>query len=269
MTEEDIRPIPKYMEKLIHKKDKEFYPNYYGFTRYYAYLSKFGKELVKVTVAVKSRGKKWFCKQVAVHGIHSEYCLVKDIEYFTIAGYVVGWYEQGLTKYRKWFETGKWELAYDRYFNLHAPILNAEYVLKFPEYKYSAADKYRRTNLFKYLRLYEQHPQAEMLVKFGLSAYATSKQILRKVGKDKSFRKWLIANVKEISAHEYYVGTLLLAYKTGKPLPQTQKFEEDKKRFCRSESYRDIKGVFRTDKKINRFLEYIFFLFQKIKMPFV
>lgn len=58
MTEKDIRPIPKYMEKLINKKDKEFYPNYYGQTRYYVYLTKYRKELVKVTVAVKSRGKK-------------------------------------------------------------------------------------------------------------------------------------------------------------------------------------------------------------------
>jgi len=258
MTEKDIRPIPKYMVKLIQRKDKEFYHGNYGHTRFYAYLSKYGKELVKVTVAVKSRGKnRWYCKQVAVHGIHSEYCLVKDIEYFIIAGYVVGWYKQGLTKYRKWYETDHWLQAYDKYFNLHAPIINIDYALKFPEYKYSAVDLYQRSNVFKYLRLYEQYPQAEMLVKFGLSAYATSKQILKKVGKDKTFRKWLISNAKEIPAHGYYVSTILMSYKTGKPLAKIQKFEEDKKRFCKSENYRAIKAVFGTDKELSKFLEYI------------
>lgn len=257
MTEKDIRPIPKYMEKLIWKKDKEFYPDYYGQTRYYAYLTKYRKELVKVTVAVKSRGKQWFCKQVAVHGIHSEYCLVKDIEFFILAGYVVGWYEQGLTKYRKWYETGKWCQAYDKYFNLHAPIINKEYALKFQEFRYSAVTQYPYTDIIKYLRLYEKYPQAEMLVKFGLPEYATSVQILRKVCKDKAFRKWLINKRDEIKNGNYYVGTLLIAYRTGKPLKQVQILEEQKKSFYRQDGYRNIKQLFKTDKEVTELLEYI------------
>ena len=92
-----------------------------------------------------------------------------------ICGYIVGWSEQGLTQYTKWWETHQWELAYDKYFNVYAPILNKEYLNKFPEYKYSAVMQYPYGNIFKYLRFYEQYPQVEMLVKFGLYPYATSK----------------------------------------------------------------------------------------------
>lgn len=92
------------------------------------------------------------------------------------------------------------------------------YAFKFPEFKYSAIDKYKYDDIFKYLRLYEQYPQAELLVKFGLYDLATSKQILRKIAKDKPFRKWLITNRAELSNNSYYVSTILLAYKTGTPL---------------------------------------------------
>ena len=75
-----------------------------------------------------------------------------------ICGYIVGWYDEGLTRYRKWWETGKWGEAYDKYFNVYAPVINKEYAFKFPEYKYSAIDKYKYVYIFKYLRLYEQYP---------------------------------------------------------------------------------------------------------------
>jgi hypothetical protein len=254
---EQIKPIPKYMLKRIEKADADKRKKYDGHTRYYAYFTKLGGELAKVTVACKNRGKKWFCKQVAVHGIHSEDCLVKDFACFIICGYVVGWSEQGLTQYSKWWETHKWELAYDQYFNVYAPFLNKEYLNKFPEYKYSAIMQYPYLDVFKYLRLYEQYPQAEMLVKLGLSQYATSKQILKKVGKDKNFCKWLAQHRQAMIGKSFYIGTLLRAYKTKNSLEVTQLAIENKKLMGMISAATNIKRMFKTDTQRLELLEYL------------
>ena len=85
IKEKDIRPIPKYILKRIIERDKQDFPNGDSQRRFYAYLAKYGGELVKVTVAVKNRNNKartLVYKQVAVHDIHSERCLVKDIQYY-------------------------------------------------------------------------------------------------------------------------------------------------------------------------------------------
>ena len=81
MTEKDIRPIPKNILKRIQKLDGKYYPSPDGHVRCYAYLTTWKNELVKVTVAVKHRYKKRYCKQVAVHGLDSDKCFVKDMEY--------------------------------------------------------------------------------------------------------------------------------------------------------------------------------------------
>ena len=57
--------------------------------------------------------------------------------------------------------------------------------------------QYPYDDVINYLRTYEKYPQAEMLVKFGLAKYATSVQILKKVAKDKAFRKWLVQKRNE------------------------------------------------------------------------
>ena len=74
MERSKIKPIPKYLLERIRKKDQKHYYAGTGFVRYYAYLTKNDGELVKVTVAVKNKKKEWYCKQVAVHGIHSRLC---------------------------------------------------------------------------------------------------------------------------------------------------------------------------------------------------
>ena len=60
------KKIPKYIVKLIQREDKKtkhFYAP--GKCRFYAYLTKYHKDLIKVTVAVKEHKGKWYCKQVA------------------------------------------------------------------------------------------------------------------------------------------------------------------------------------------------------------
>lgn len=255
IDERYIKPIPKYILKLIQRFDASNMQRYCGYTRYYAYLTKMHGELAQITVACKNRGHKWYCKQVAVHGVHSDYCLAKNIDCFMIAGYVTGWYDEGLTRYRKWWETGKWEQCKDKFFQI-APVLNPEYALKCDEYKYSAIDGFGRWDILKYLRLYEKYPQAEMLVKFGMLDLALSKQILRKVGTDKRFRKWLANNRAELSIRTYYVQTVLQAYKTGKPLYETQAYLQRKKSFDHEKDYRPIRELFK-GKDLERFFDYI------------
>ena len=80
MTEKDIKPIPKYILRMIERKDKKEFPVPSKQLRFYAYLTKYRGELVKVTVAVKHYRRKLYCKAVAWHGVHSPKCYVKDLE---------------------------------------------------------------------------------------------------------------------------------------------------------------------------------------------
>lgn len=147
IQEQDIQSIPKYILQLIKREDNQSYEKCSGITRFYSYFTKHKKELFKITVAVRNKGKNWYCKQVAIHGIHSEKCLVKDMEYFNIGGYVVGWFNEGLTKFPKWYETKNWCEAPDKYYNPYAPAVNKEYILTFEQYKYSAIDKYNNVDV--------------------------------------------------------------------------------------------------------------------------
>ena len=52
MTEKDIKPIPRYIMDKIYRRDLKIEPWQTSTVRYYAYLTVWKKELVKVTVAV-------------------------------------------------------------------------------------------------------------------------------------------------------------------------------------------------------------------------
>lgn len=231
ITEKDIRPIPKYILKKIFNKDSKLYPTPYGYVRFYAYLACWKRELVKVTVAVKHHNRKWYCKQVAVHLLHSEQGFVKDMEYcyLTGMGFRVGWYAEGINKMRKWYEDGKWYTAKDSAYDPYALVVNLNVIDEFPQFKYSAYKQYNGVKILQYLRLYERFPQIEFLVKFNFKEYATSIQLLRLIGIDKHFRKWLCKNRDEILKHKYYCATIIHAYKWNWSLEETQAFESRKK----------------------------------------
>ncbi len=207
-----IKPIPNYIAKRIRNKDKRC--AYYGNARFYAYFTKMKGELVKITVACKNHEKQWFCKQVAVHGVHSENCLMRDMEY-NLMGFSIGWYDLGLSNRRKRYEDGKWYSAQAKYYNPFAEVINKKYALKFDAFKYSAVDKYPYHDIFKNLRIYEQYPQAEYFVKIGLQHLATNKTLLKKAAKDKNFRKWLIRNARQLRNEygnlPYFSGKVVLA----------------------------------------------------------
>ena len=117
MTEKDIKPIPRYIMDEIYRRDLKIEPWQTSTVRYYAYLTVWKKELVKVTVAVATiQNKHWACKQVAVHGVHSPKCYVRDMEYNYFGnGYRVGWFAEELQSQQKSFEDGKWYPADARY----------------------------------------------------------------------------------------------------------------------------------------------------------
>lgn len=257
MTEKDIRPIPKNILKRIQKLDGKYYPCPDGHVRCYAYLTTWKNELVKVTVAVKHRYKKWYCKQVAVHGLNSERCFVKDMEYCYCAGmgFRFGWYEEGLQKYRQWYERG-WCWAYDKYYDPFAEIVNPHFIDRLPEFRYSAYKMYQGCNIFKYLRLYRQFPQLEMLMKLGFSRIALSKTILKRCGTDKAFCKWLIANRAALQDRHYYIDVIVKAYKTKKPLEQLQHYKEAKLRLIHDSALEPLKELFK-GKELERLFDYV------------
>lgn len=247
MKIEKIKPTPKYILEKIKKLDKSLEITPCGRLRFYSYLTNNDGELCKVTCAVKVYKNVWYCKQVAVHGLHSDMCFCRDIKYNYMGGYQVDFYSEGMRQYNspQYYADGIWyDTCEDKYFNPYAPTVNREYAYKFPEFKYSACELFKGDDIIEYLRTYEKHPLAEMLVKLGFSSYIVlSKQILTKVETDKSFRKWLGRNRDAIEKKIYYVSAIVSAYKHGKSVADVQAIEQLKKDLARyhKETYALVK----------------------------
>lgn len=258
IDEKYIKPIPNYIAKMIKNKDKY---SYEGQISFYAYLTKMKGELVKITVACKHYKKQWFCKQVAVHGVYSDQCLVRDMECY-IMGYGVGWYDMALSNSYKRYEDGKWYQANDKSYDPSAEVVNRKYALKFKEFRYSALDKYNHPDVLKYLRIYLQYPQAEYFIKLGLQHLAASKMLLRKVGKDKQFRKWLIRNVKllrnEYGKYPYLSAqSIMFAYKQNLPLFEGQALNRACKETVNDYSYTNTISKIIPKSEIIELIKYI------------
>ena len=256
MKMEKIKPIPQKMVAAIKRLDKKQYPAQDRHLRFYSYMATNDKELVRITVAVKNHRNNWYCKQVIVHGVHSDKCFLKDIKFSKLGGYSVGWHDMGIQKEKNWYEDGEWGWQYDKYFNPFAPLVNKEYIPEqFPEYKYSAIVQYKYLDVLPYLRIYEQYPETEYFVKAGLHYFATCKSILRQARKDKRFRSWILGHRNE-PWDGVYAETVLEAYKTGKSLRDTQNYLARKKSFIRDDSTKPIRELFK-GKALERFFSYI------------
>lgn len=259
IKKEYIKPIPKYILKLIEKEDKNRYDTR-NTTRFYKYLTQYKKELVLITVAVKTHNKQMIAKQVAIHGLDSDICLIKDLNFYCIGGYVVDWYPEGLIKrniYYKYYNVSCWNEELDKNYNIYAPILNKEYILKFDSFKYSKAELINGHDFLKYLRLYRQYPQVEYLMKMGLKNYVMSKMLLRKLSNDSKFKNWFINNSKEIVNNYFYIDTFFYAYKNNKSLKEAQSYQVKKKSFIKSDVYNTLKQYFKYDEfdKLFKYLE--------------
>lgn len=255
MKIEKIKPIPKYIVARIKKADMLNKITLPGRTRFYSYLTKNDGELVKVTVAVKTRYKQWLYKQVAVHGLNSDICYVKDMVFYYISGYSVGWYEQGTQNAPRWYESTEWDYSDDKYFDPFAPIVNREYLDKFPKYKYSAVNLYKGVDVLKYIRFYEKYPQIEYLMKAGLDGYAFSKQILQEIGKNKRFIKWLMKNRAGLIKDEYYVDVIMRSFRTGKPLADVQAYRKYRMKLSKETTLKELRTLFKND--LEKFVLYL------------
>ena len=253
-----IKPIPKKIEKRILAYDAK-HADHKGL-RFYAYLTTIRKELVKITVAVRNKGKRErLIKQVAIHGVYSDQCLVRDIEYNYIGGYRVGWFAEGI-KYPynlpPYYNDGKWYAVEYKYFNPWAPVINPKFAVTLPQFRYSAVDIQDPPCIVTYLRTYLKYPQLEYLVKAGLGKFADSKLILEKIGQDKAFRRWLMANREELIDHYYYVDVVLRAYRTGKPLATLQAYREARIKLSHDPQLKPICELFKGIER-EKLLDYI------------
>ena len=253
-----IRPIPKRIENRILSYDAKHGDN--KGPRFYAYLTTIRKELVKITVAVRNKGKRTrLIKQVAIHGVYSNECLVRDIEYNYMGGYRVGWFAEGV-KYPcnipPFYNDGKWYAVEYKYFNPWAPVINPKFATSLKEFRYSAVDIQDPPCIITYLRTYLKYPQVEYLVKAGLGKFADSTMILKKIGEDKAFRKWLMAHQAELTEHYYYIDVILCAYRTGKPLDALQAYREAKIKLSHDQHLKPICELFKGAER-ERFFDYI------------
>ena len=253
-----IRPIPKKIEKRILAYDAEHADN--KGLRFYSYLTTIRKELVKITVAVRNKGKRArLIKQVSIHGVYSDKCLVRDIEYNYMGGYRVGWFEEGIHypyNMPPYYNDGKWYPVEYKYFNPWAPVINPKFALSLPQFRYSAVDIQDPPCIVTYLRTYLKYPQLEYLVKAGLGKFSDSKLILEKIGQDKSFRRWLMANREELIHNYYYVDVVLRAYRTGKPLATLQAYREAKIKLSHDKQLNPLYELFKGAER-EQFFDYI------------
>ena len=243
MKMEKIKPVPKYIVERIKVLDKIRFSKPTKLVRYYSYLTKNDGELVKVTVAVRNNRNDWHYKQVAVHGIDSKICFVKDMVRYFMGTLAVGWYEQGLSKSPKWFEDPEWGWHDDKMFDPYSTCVNKEYVKKFKDLRYSALEQYEYGDVIPYLRTHRKYPQTEYLVKLGLSRLSQSVQLLRLLGKDKKFQKWIARNREDLKRRDYYVSAILLAYKKDMDIKAAQEYESEKKSLCAEKDLKPIREM--------------------------
>lgn len=259
MKPELIKSIPKYIRQKIHKMDLKEFPQQERKVRFYSYLTKIRGELAKITVAVTNYYKQWCCKQVAAHGVKTEHCLLRDINYFNcswISGFTVGWCDDGCTRAnRKWFEKG-WEQK--KFTSTHPwtmPI-NLDFVDKFKEYQYSAFRKLDGDCVVAYLKLYGKFPQVEFLLKFGLSEMRNNLAIVKRIATNMKFCKWLIDNKAELAARKYKIQVINKAFKMGKT-PQQAKTYIDSWNDLKSGSHRFKELLEMLGNELKQFCDYL------------
>ena len=191
--------------------------------------------------------------------MYSDKCLVKDMEYSFMGNYRVGWYDEGI-KYpynmRPFYNDGRWYPVGFKYYNPWTHTINPQFAVSLPQFRYSAVDIQNPSCIITYLRTYLKYPQVEYLVKAGLGKYVGSTMILKKIGSDKGFRKWLMTHREELRARHYYVDVVLRGYKTGKPLETLQSYREAKINLRNNNTLAPIRELFKGAER-EKFFDYI------------
>ena len=254
MKIEKLKPIPKEIVKKIENIDYKFYAACSG-VRIYSYLTTINKEVVKVTVAAKMYKEQLLLKQVAVHGVNSEECWVKDMEYCSLGmGYTFWWKDLNVGA-DKWYGDKGWCSAEAKYYNAYSYLVNISFLGK-TKYRYCGYQNFKGRCIITYLKLYEQYPQIEYLMKADLQHLAYRKMLLKKMKKDKAFCKWILENKDEIKDKYYSSDILIRAYNQHKPLTYVQKYENKRKEFMQSYTCNELKAMLHKN-EYEKFFNYL------------
>lgn len=254
MKPEDIMPIPADIADRIRAEDAYQRTRYTkGNTLFYAYYTMISGDLCQVRVAVKYYREKQYMKQVAVHGLHQEKCLVRDIEYKYIAGYVIDWSPEKAGKRPSWNYGHEWEEAGSQYYRPFAIDVNLDYVVSLDAFRYSAVDLSGTDDTLLYLRTYESHPYIELLSKIGLGFLYEKTRILSTMEKEKGFRSFLCKN-KALIDHGTHIAAIINAYRRGITLEDAQRTEVNKAAVRRM---RSISVMLKGTDEYDRFVQYL------------
>lgn len=207
MLKSKIKAIPRDVKAKIKAIDQEHWNYGTNRRRWYAYLDTNNGELVKVTCAVRGGEKSWQIMQTSIHGVATkDKCFVNNMKFTYVGGYNPIWSD----------ETYWWE-AEANFFDVAVHfIVNQDKILDFPQYKYCGYDQAITSDVIGYLRMYEEYPEIEYLVKQGLSMYWNSKATLSILRKDKKFRQYLVAH-KGVKPN-----VMINAYKNGLSIEEAQ-----------------------------------------------
>ena len=249
----NIKPIPQYIVEKIRKLDKKM-AEQTARTRFYSYLTKQVGVLVKVTVAVKTYKHQWYCKQVAVHGLHEDHSLAKDILRSFITGYLADWHEElGVNHY---YNDHSWSVERKQDWDPWAPIVNIGYLSRYPEYKYSGYERLDSTKILQFLERYEEYPKIEYLMKLGLTDLWESKRICELLAKDKAFCRWIIRNQEDLKKYWYNKTTIINSYRKGRTVPD-QIAIENTLRPIRSRDYKGVTRAFKGETEQLKLIRYL------------
>lgn len=253
MRASQIKAIPREVKAEIKRLDEiRLGVSPRNNTRYYSYFDTFGGDLAKVTVAVKShpKTKKPMMKQVAVHDF-SDKAFARDMDYTYIAGYQTYWDNEikGIK------ETSPWVAVWDKYFNPMSDYVCLERLENTP-YKYSGYKQCceQGIDVFDYLKMWSEHPKAELLMKAGIGWLCEYKRIINRCERNKAFIAFIRRNVEYLRANRPSTHAIIRAFRSNILISNAVFVEE----FYTSNSLymRDIKAVIR-ENEINHLVEYL------------
>ena len=246
-----LRLIPKKIEKIMIKKyDRDNVQQ--KRTKFYSYLTKANKDIVKVTVAICKYRKKYLIKQVALHTLNTKKAYARDMTYYYIAGYTVDWTDEKKGLKLDYLNVPWYHIEY-KWFDPYAPLVNIEFLDKYPEFKYSCYKDFKGDNILKFLRLYKEYPELEILMKLKMYSLWDSVTILKMLRKDKGFIKHLRKYEVEIKCHYPYVSSIINSYKTSKPLRDLELLERFKKEL-NDKDLKDLRTMFYPE--LEKFMKY-------------
>lgn len=186
--------------------------------RFYHYLTQSGSDVQVRTVAVKAprRNKEPVAKEVARSSVDDSWIHVLDLGFMPISGYLVDWGPQGFSD-RGWNYRGRWHPeAYGLrcMWKINARVVNPELLKRTSRFRWSDWSS-SQAHILDYMKVFNEHPEIELLQKAGFGCYCTRISLVRKLKKDRAFRQFFMQNMETILAQRPTVKTIQKAYSKG------------------------------------------------------